>query len=81
MTHNSGLHRARFCILIFLVSVGTALVFHQPKSVVAHGGGLDRYGCHRDTKAGSYHCHRGPCQGKTFRDQAEMLKASCASGK
>lgn len=26
----------------------------------AHGGGLDRNGCHHDRKRGGYHCHRGP---------------------
>lgn len=25
----------------------------------AHGGRLDRYGCHHDRKHGGYHCHRG----------------------
>lgn len=25
--------------------------------VLAHGGGLDRYGCHHDLKRGGYHCH------------------------
>lgn len=25
----------------------------------AHGGGLDRHGCHRETATGGYHCHRG----------------------
>ena len=25
----------------------------------AHGGGLDRYGCHNETATGGYHCHRG----------------------
>ncbi|WP_101927273.1 MULTISPECIES: excalibur calcium-binding domain-containing protein [Luteimonas] len=24
----------------------------------AHGGGLDRHGCHNDRKNGDYHCHR-----------------------
>lgn len=28
-------------------------------SVWAHGGGLDRYGCHHDRKRGGYHCHGG----------------------
>lgn len=27
-------------------------------SASAHGGGLDRYGCHKETKTGGYHCHR-----------------------
>ena len=26
---------------------------------LAHGGGLDRHGCHRETATGGYHCHRG----------------------
>ena len=25
---------------------------------LAHGGGLDRYGCHRETATGGYHCHQ-----------------------
>jgi len=27
--------------------------------VSAHGGGLDKHGCHNDRKRGGYHCHRG----------------------
>ena len=26
----------------------------------AHGGGLDKNGCHNDRKHGGYHCHRAP---------------------
>jgi hypothetical protein len=25
---------------------------------VSHGGGLDKYGCHKDHKNGDYHCHK-----------------------
>jgi hypothetical protein len=25
----------------------------------AHGGGLDKNGCHNNRKTGEYHCHRG----------------------
>jgi hypothetical protein len=25
--------------------------------VIAHGGGLDRKGCHTNRKTGEYHCH------------------------
>jgi hypothetical protein len=25
----------------------------------AHGGGLDKHGCHTNRKTGDYHCHRG----------------------
>lgn len=24
----------------------------------SHGGGLDQYGCHTDSRTGGYHCHR-----------------------
>jgi hypothetical protein len=41
----------------------------------AHGGGLDKYGCHNDRKHGGYHCHRGPLAGKGFASKQEMLKA------
>jgi hypothetical protein len=53
----------------------------NPQAVIAHGGGLDRYGCHRDNKAGNYHCHRGPCSGTTFESQTDMLNAPCAQRK
>lgn len=26
----------------------------------AHGGGLNKDGCHNDRKSGGYHCHRSP---------------------
>jgi hypothetical protein len=26
----------------------------------AHGGGLDKNGCHNDRKQGGHHCHRAP---------------------
>jgi hypothetical protein len=34
--------------LCTLLSAGSAL---------AHGGGLDKNGCHHDRKNGGYHCH------------------------
>lgn len=37
---------------------------------VAHGGGKDDRGCHRDTQAGNYHCHSGPHAGQTFDSPA-----------
>ena len=33
-------------------------IFYFPNEVFAHGGGLDQFGCHRETKTGGYHCHR-----------------------
>lgn len=28
----------------------------------AHGGGLNKDGCHNNRKTGDYHCHRGPAR-------------------
>lgn len=33
--------------------------------VAAHGGGLDRYGCHNDRRNGGYHCHGGSSPGSS----------------
>lgn len=30
-----------------------------PSPAFAHGGGLDRHGCHNNRKTGGYHCHGG----------------------
>lgn len=34
------------------------LVFAIGAVAQAHPGGLDKHGCHRNRKTGSYHCHR-----------------------
>ncbi|MFH2055959.1 MAG: YHYH domain-containing protein [bacterium] len=46
------------------------MVFAFPSFVVAHDGGLDSYGCHRNGKQGEYHCHRGTFQGKSWSSRA-----------
>lgn len=51
-----------------------ALCLSIPTVASAHGGGLDRYGCHHNRKAGGYHCHRGPLAGEQFASQPEMLQ-------
>lgn len=35
-----------------------ALLVVAPPPAPAHGGGLDKHGCHHDRKRGGYHCHR-----------------------
>lgn len=35
------------------------LIFLLPVDVAAHGGGLDKRGCHVNRKTGDYHCHGG----------------------
>ena len=45
-----------------------------PTFPLAHGGGLDAYGCHHNRKAGGYHCHRGPLAGQAFASKDAMLR-------
>jgi len=52
------------------------LLIASSGSAIAHGGGLDSYGCHNDRKHGGYHCHRGQFAGQSFSSKAEMLKAA-----
>ncbi len=52
-----------------------------PSIAMAHGGGLDGYGCHHNRKQGGYHCHRGPMGGQAFSSQKEMLAAMDKQGK
>lgn len=54
--------------------VGLCLYSLIAPRVLAHGGGLDSYGCHHNRKQGEYHCHRGENAGKHYATQAEMLK-------
>ena len=43
-------------ILPALAGIGFLLLL--PAQTMAHGGGLNRYGCHNETATGGYHCHR-----------------------
>jgi hypothetical protein len=45
--------RARL-LFIFFLTLSAAHSAH------AHGGGLNKDGCHNNRKTGGYHCHRGP---------------------
>ena len=42
------MRRITIALLALAVSIGAA---------TAHGGGLDRNGCHNDRKRGGNHCH------------------------
>ncbi len=46
-----------------------------PPPTWSHGGGIDRFGCHHDRSAGTYHCHQGPLAGQQFASQSDMLAA------
>lgn len=53
------------------------LVFLAVSQARAHGGGLDKLGCHHNRKAGGYHCHRGtkakPTAPKELSGQARIV--------
>lgn len=42
--------KCMMALLISITSIGSINAY-------AHGGGLDRQGCHHDRKNGGYHCH------------------------
>lgn len=54
--------------------LGLMLAIFGAADAVAHSGGLDGYGCHRNRKAGGYHCHRGPYKGMSFSSKEEALR-------
>lgn len=69
--------RARIALyLSFAITVATLLAFASTPAV-AHGGGLDAYGGHNDTKAGNYHAHQGTCAGRTFPSKSAAINAGC----
>lgn len=45
---------------LLLLSLACAASALASASAWAHGGGLDKNGCHHDRKNGGYHCHRSP---------------------
>jgi hypothetical protein len=57
------------------LGIALAVIVFAPTLAWAHPGGLDKHGCHNDKKAGDYHCHKGPHDGKSFKSQAAMLAA------
>ena len=60
-----------FAVLVLL------LLAFSSRPAVAHGGGIDAYGGHNDTKKGNYHSHQGTCAGRTFDSKADAIKAGC----
>ncbi|NZA27207.1 excalibur calcium-binding domain-containing protein [Luteimonas sp. SJ-92] len=42
-----------------LFGVGFWIALACSAQVQAHGGGLNKDGCHNDRKSSGYHCHRG----------------------
>ena len=44
----------------------------------AHGGGVDGQGGHNNRRAGNYHFHRGPLDGRTYDSKEDAAKALSA---
>ena len=44
------------CLLAFTAAICLSMI--PIHNALAHGGGLDRHGCHNETATGGYHCHR-----------------------
>ena len=65
------------------VLIGFAILsYGLPSPALAHGGGLDKDGCHTNRKTGEYHCHRGGAgsSGKTSATpQGQSAKTSSQS--
>lgn len=54
-----------------------------PVRVLAHGGGLDRFGCHTESATGEYHCHGSGTPGENFEPRTNshlILGGVLASG-
>lgn len=50
-----------------LATLGVLLfAYGTPNIALPHGGGLDSYGCHNQTSNGTYHCHSGSFNGRSF---------------
>jgi len=63
------------------------LLFLNPSVSRAHGGGLNKEGCHNNRKTGDYHCHGAPRevaqpnttdQRRPFRNCTEARAAGAA---
>ncbi|PSH69545.1 YHYH domain-containing protein [Phyllobacterium brassicacearum] len=39
------------------LAVAALIVISAATGALAHGGGLNRQGCHNDNATGGYHCH------------------------
>ena len=58
-----------------LLTLTAGLVVLAPSLALAHGAAVDKYGCHKDTKKGDYHCHEGSLKGRSYQSQDTLLRA------
>ncbi|TVO65717.1 YHYH domain-containing protein [Spiribacter aquaticus] len=57
-----------------------ALLVGISANLFAHGGGLDRHGCHNDGSTGEYHCHQGPLAGQSFPSEQAAVDQGLGAG-
>jgi hypothetical protein len=50
-----------------------SLFLLSPAFAMAHGGGLDKSGCHHDRKKGGYHCHNGGTPIQRFNESPNSV--------
>ena len=61
------------------LSITLALYLFGVASIAsAHGGGVDGQGGHNNRRAGNYHFHRGPLDGRTYDSKEDATKALLA---
>ena len=53
--------------LLTIGAVAASVWLFSPAPAAAHGGGLNREGCHNDRRNGTYHCHRARSSGPAVR--------------
>lgn len=58
---------------LYLRIVACAMLVLLPTLSLAHGGGLNSYGCHNQSSTSTHHCHSGDYNGMSFASQAEFL--------
>lgn len=51
-----------------------------PSAVLAHGGGLDKNGCHTKRATGEYHCHRAPAPLPSKNAAPQKSDLTCHTG-
>ena len=61
--------RIQMILIVLMASLATAMAVH------AHGGGMDKHGCHMNRKEGIFQCHKGPLAGQTFANKSEAQAA------
>ena len=53
--------------------ITSAILILCPILAIAHGGGLNSYGCHNQSSTSTHHCHSGDYDGMSFASQADFL--------